>query len=244
MPRKDIHIPPALPVDYAETATIHEGTIGRGIRSVLLTSSLPGEGVSTIAYALAQHAAINGKRVLLVDFNTHNPFTANVLSLPLHPWDLDEALPEGTIFSIPGRGLDILSVPRQGTFSVARRSVEAVSKTVQTWLETYDIVIADAPCLTKPNSSGLPTAVLATCFDATSLVVASGETTVDAITQAIGRLEEQDRAVQSIILNDRGTPSFRAEIERQFAKWGRVGAVLRRFLWAPFASMPIFDEGY
>jgi len=235
---------PSLPIDYAETATIYESTVGKELRSLLLTSAVPGEGVSTVAYGLAQHAAAVGKRVLLVDLNTHNSFAGNVLALPRHGWDMGEVLSTQKVYAIPERNLDILAAPAQGTFSVSRRSLDAVSATVRSWSAGYDIVIADAPCLTKPNSSGVPTPVLASCFDGVGLVVASGETTRDAIAQGVDRLVEQGAAVHSVILNDRSTPSFRAEVDRQFGKWGAFGRMLRRFLWAPFADMPIFDEGY
>ena len=235
---------PSLPIDYAETATIYESTVGKGVRSLLLTSAVPGEGVSTIAFGLAQHVAAVGKRVLFVDLNTHNSFAGNNLALPRHAWDMGEVLDEGRVFSIPERRLDILAAPAQGTFSVSRRSIEAVAETVRSWSAAYDIVIADAPCLTKPNSSGVPTPVLAACFDGVGLVVASGETARDAVSQGVNRLAEQGAALHSVILNDRATPSFRAEVDRQFRKWGAFGRVLRRFLWAPFAALQVFDEGY
>ncbi len=235
---------PSLPVDYAETATIYESTVGKGVRSLVLTSAVPGEGVSTIAYGLAQHVAAVGKRVLLVDLNTHHSFAGESLALPRHGWDMGEDLAEQTVYAVPGRDLHILAAPAQGTFSVSRRSLEAVAATVRSWTAAYDIVIADAPCLTKPNSSGVPTPVLASCFDGVGLVVASGETTRDAISQGASRLVEQGAALHSVILNDRVTPSFRAEVDRQFAKWGGFGRLLRRLLWTPVAGLQVFDEGY
>ena len=244
MPSRKNTIRPALPVDYAETATIHESTVGKGLRSVMVTSAIPGEGTSTIAYALSQHAAITGKRVLLVDLNTHNSFATETLCLNAKHWDLGEPVDPDAVFRIPGRSLSILPPPPQGAFLVSRRTIEAAQRSLQTWTNEYDVVVVDAPCLTRPNSSGLPTAVLATCVDSVCLVVASGETTKDAISQAMARLGEQNLAPHSIVLNDRVTPSLRAEIDRQFRKWGKIGAILKRFLWTPFAGLPIFDEGY
>ncbi|WP_236721391.1 tyrosine-protein kinase domain-containing protein [Trichormus sp. NMC-1] len=52
------------------------------IRSLAIISAAPGDGKSTIAFYLAQTAAVMGKRVLLVDGNLRNPIIHKMLDLP------------------------------------------------------------------------------------------------------------------------------------------------------------------
>jgi polysaccharide biosynthesis transport protein len=51
------------------------------IRSLAIISAAPGDGKSTIAFYLAQTAAVMGKRVLLVDGNLRNPIIHKMLDL-------------------------------------------------------------------------------------------------------------------------------------------------------------------
>ncbi len=52
------------------------------IRSLSVISAAPGDGKSTIAFYIAQTAAVMGKRVLLVDGNLRNPTMHKMLHLP------------------------------------------------------------------------------------------------------------------------------------------------------------------
>ena len=52
------------------------------LRSLAVISAAPGDGKSTIAFYLAQTAAVMGKRVLLVDANLRNPSIHKILDLP------------------------------------------------------------------------------------------------------------------------------------------------------------------
>ena len=54
----------------------------RPIQSIIMTSSVPGEGKSTVAQHLAQTAATMGKRVLLVDADMRQPVIHQRLGLP------------------------------------------------------------------------------------------------------------------------------------------------------------------
>lgn len=237
-------LPAPLPIDFAENEALYAQTVGSDARSVLFTSALPGEGVSTLAYALAQRAASAGLRVLLADFNVHNSFPARFLRLPVRSWQLGDAFDWGAIYPIPDRTLDILPAPLQGSFAIPQRSLATVERTIEIWRDRYDMIVADAPCLMRPNSSGISSALLARAFDACCLVVASGETPSEAVRRAVDRLEEQGARPCGVILNDRSMPSLRAEIERQLDKLGWIGRRMKGFPWATVRGLPVFDEGY
>jgi polysaccharide biosynthesis transport protein len=67
------------------------------IRSLAIISAAPGDGKSTIAFYLAQAAAIMGKRVLLVDANLRNPIIHKMLDLP-NTEGLSNLIAEGVNF--------------------------------------------------------------------------------------------------------------------------------------------------
>ena len=70
MPRNKKAYSDALVVQNAEKtllANIRFASVDRPVKSIVLTSSVPNEGKSTVAYNLAQAIASSGKRTLIVE---------------------------------------------------------------------------------------------------------------------------------------------------------------------------------
>lgn len=70
MPRKKKASSDALVVQNAAKtllANIRFASVDRPVKSIVLTSSVPNEGKSTVAYNLAQAIASSGKRTLIVE---------------------------------------------------------------------------------------------------------------------------------------------------------------------------------
>lgn len=63
-------------------STLKIAGLGKGFKSLLVTSALPGEGKSTVAVDLALALALSGQRVLLVDADLRSPSVAEYLGLP------------------------------------------------------------------------------------------------------------------------------------------------------------------
>ena len=62
-------------------ANIRFASVDDPIRSLVLTSSVPNEGKSTVAINLAQAIATSGKRVLLVECDMRRRTLADVLNV-------------------------------------------------------------------------------------------------------------------------------------------------------------------
>lgn len=164
-------------------------------RVICVTSSLPGEGKTTLALSLARTAAGGGTRVALVDCDLRRPKVARLLGLAERPGlvdvlagdvPLDDALHhvDGALSVLPGRVLggaapDLLAGPAM------RGLLDALRKTV-------DLVVLDTPPL-------LPVAdarVLAPLADATVFAVRWEKTPHDVAAEGLRHLERA--AVQPV----------------------------------------------
>lgn len=190
-------------------------------RTILFCGSEPGDGSSTLSYAMAQRIAGTGRRVLFVDFSPQSSFTNDCLQLPKQDWDLAGSLKPEACFSIEGRNLTILAAPCSGAFSLEHCEENVIRGILTDWLDSYDVIIADAPPIDRGNRTGLPTETLAAAFDCTILVVLSGQTLLVQLKKVIDRLQEAGTVIGGIVMNDRELPDLRDEFGRQADRIGR-----------------------
>jgi Mrp family chromosome partitioning ATPase len=125
----------------------------RGAKAILVSSSLPGEGKTTLAVSFAVYAARLGRRVLLVDLDLRNPAVLRELGAhvnagaPRPPWRRNRL--EDQIQRVPGLDLDYLPM-RRGTASDPMRMFvdDHVAGMLRSLRDQYDCVVIDsAPVL-------------------------------------------------------------------------------------------------
>lgn len=149
------------------------------LHTILVTSSSPGEGKSTIAANSAVVFAEEGKRVLLVDADLRKPTvhytfhltnTIGLSNLLTRQTTLEEAVREsGTV------GLDILTcgpIPPNPAELLASKLMDDLMEAMK---EQYDLIIFDAP----PVLSVTDSQILSNKCDGTILVLSSGTTEKD-----------------------------------------------------------------
>ena len=219
----------ALPITYSECGDVYSRTVDAGLRSILFLASEPGEGSSTLAYAVAQRAVASGKRVLFVDFNTRSSYPRDVLQVPAGSWVLGEPVPAEAFTEVSARGLTILPAPVERSFGIDARRSETVRDSLKLFLGAFDVVIGDSPCLSRPNGHNVAPTALATAFDGTVLTVAAALTSKETVNQSLMMLASAQASLVGCVLVDRVYPTLSAEIDRQFRKLGILGRVLR---WA------------
>ena len=76
-----MHIPP----QNMEIEQIYARTLDAGARAISISSANTGEGVTSIAMALAQRNLLAGRSTLVVDLNLHHPALNSLLSLEKNP---------------------------------------------------------------------------------------------------------------------------------------------------------------
>jgi capsular exopolysaccharide synthesis family protein len=182
---------------------INFSAVDRDLRSIMVTSSGPGEGKSTTAANLAVVFAQQGKNVLLVDADMRKPtahYTFNLtntfgfttvltrqktLREVIHPSDVDH--------------LDILTcgpVPPNPAELLSSRSMEEFLVDVY---GEYDLVIFDTP----PALAVTDAQVLADQCDGTVLVVSSGMTEIDKVQKTKDLLQSTKGKILGVVLNNR-----------------------------------------
>lgn len=176
---------------------------GEAIGALMLTSTLPGEGKSTIAASLARIGTESGDRVLLVDCDLRQPRIAGILNLEGHAGlpdllrdgaDLNSCVqfdPHSALYvvagyhRVPGReALRLLSSRQMGRFLQLARN-------------NFDFVVIDAPPL-------LPVAdprALIEHVDGIALVVASMRTPKNAVETALHECPELHGKLAGVVLN-------------------------------------------
>lgn len=170
-------------------------------RVVSVTSSVPGEGKTTMALWMAQGLADQGKNVIVVDAD----FRSAGLSKILRRYDLkplnDYLLGEVEVTDIihhEENGVDSIvctSVPHQALNLLSRETLPAL---VQHLRDQYDVVVIDTPASLMVSDAHL----LARVSDQVVYVVRHLKTTYGAVMHGVQSLQNvSDSASVSLILN-------------------------------------------
>lgn len=176
-------------------------TVGGSLRSIVVTSSIPGEGKTSSAANLAAAMAQAGSRVILVDADFRRPDIDKVfrkrenvglgnLILRDRP---DEELIQAT--DIPNLRV-VCSGPTPPNPSELLGSI-SMSRVTQRLLEMADVVIFDTP----PLAAVTDATVLAAHADGVILVVERGRTPIPHVLRARDTLRAVGANVLGVVLN-------------------------------------------
>lgn len=174
---------------YRSVRTALQFATDHGVpKSLLVTSSGPGEGKSTTALALARNLTQLGKRVLLVDADLRKPSLHKTLGLKAES-GLSHLLAGGCTFGAAVQHTDDerLHVILAGPLPPNPAELLSGSKLVSlltVGAERYDHVIIDGP----PVLGLADAPILANAIDGTLLVVNSAKTKIGAAQAALKRL--------------------------------------------------------
>lgn len=176
--------------------------IKSGCKTVVISSSLPGEGKSTVAVNIAISLAQMDVRVLLIDCDIRKPKVHRFLSLPSVPGlsntlssmnDLGEALHETKYAN-----LDVIcsgtTVPNPAELLAS----EQMNTLLQNLQQKYDYIILDTPPL-NVVSDAIP---LIKQSDGVVLVVRENRSTSTELKQTVESLQIVDGKIIGLILND------------------------------------------
>ncbi len=195
---------------------------GEPPKVILITSALPKEGKTTIAYTLAALLARGDARVLLVDADLRRP------SLYLRGHDgqglaaalsrIDSIATQQPIHSLPK--LEMLAGNEMPPFPSELLSSPRMRELLSQWRSEYDFIVLDSPPVLPVTDAVL----LAQHSDVTLLLARHRQTPRQALCRSVDALQRQSspHASIGIVLNDVARGS--AEFHEYFGYGGGVHA--------------------
>ncbi|MBS4223357.1 CpsD/CapB family tyrosine-protein kinase [Lederbergia citrea] len=182
---------------------IQFSAVDREIRSLMVTSSSPGEGKSTTAANIAIVFAQQGKSVLLVDADMRKPtvhytFSMNnaygLTNVLTRQMGINEAAKVSNL-----EGLDVLTSGPIPPNPAELLSSNAMKQFFEEAGVQYDLVIFDTP----PILAVTDAQVLANQCDGTILVVSSGKADVENVKKTKELLEAANAKTLGVVLNNK-----------------------------------------
>ena len=180
---------------------IRFASVDNPVRSLVVTSSIPNEGKSTIAIALAEALASGGKSVLLVECDMRCRAIAGVLGLHaqsgLYAVLSSQVELRDAVVPTSMRGVSFLDSEPHIPNPVDILSSRRFHSFVETLHSSYDYVIFDTP----PLSAFVDAAVIGSVVDGTLLVVRRNFTKREAVLGAYEQLKKAGANVLGTVLN-------------------------------------------
>lgn len=174
-----------------------------GGKVYLISSTVPGEGKTTVAANLAFTLSQNGKQVILVDMDLRNPSVKRNLGVSQPSVGMGELIQERHADPLPAlipvEGSSVRLLAGDKAISAPRRQLESrrLSRLIQLLREEADFVLIDSP----PNGLLGDSAVLAELADGIVYVVRSGSVHVNHIIDSIQFLSGSRTPLLGCVLN-------------------------------------------
>jgi capsular exopolysaccharide synthesis family protein len=176
------------------------------LRVMVVTSSVPDEGKTTVAANLALSLAQLGRTVLLVEGELRDPGVLELFGMPegagLTDVLLDNTPVSDVIQTLPGTELNLLAagqVPPNPSELLGSRQMIGLLEELRA---SYETIIIDAPPLLPVTDA----AVLAEHADGALLVVREGKTRKDQLARAKAALDAVEARVLGVVMNRARVP--------------------------------------
>ncbi|MCF8242393.1 MAG: polysaccharide biosynthesis tyrosine autokinase [Melioribacteraceae bacterium] len=197
--------PDSIPAEAfrALRTRIHFSKIGtEGIHTILVTSSAPREGKTTVTVNLAGSFALANKKSVIVDCDLRKPRVHNVFNVNKTPGFTDYFFGQADFKDILRKSdVDNLYYITAGTIppnpSEILRSTQ-MEQFLATLKEQFDLVLLDSPPIIAVTDSE----ILSRLVDATILVVSANITEIDLMQKATELLSHDQGSFIGVLLNN------------------------------------------
>jgi capsular exopolysaccharide synthesis family protein len=192
------------------------------VRSIVVSSCLPGEGKSTVAIHLAQAAAAMGRKVLLIDADLRSPSLSLALDLPSHP-GLSNVIAADSEYQTALKKLDLEpnlhiltagSPPTDPNRFIASQKMQHL---MEIFHDAFDFVIYDAPPLGLADAT-----MLAVQTDGLLLVSRLGVTRKAYLKESMRILRLSNVSVLGMVVNGVKEAGTLYPADKRIAFYGKV----------------------
>jgi tyrosine-protein kinase Etk/Wzc len=188
---------------------IHFSAINRRRQVVLVTSTFPGEGKTTIVSNLAIILSQTGERVLLIDCDLRKPSVHGIFGHSRAP-GLTELLAgdrqiEDVLHNTGIEGFDVVSAGTTPPNPAELLGSDPMRKLLETLRTRYEHILIDAP----PALVVTDAPMLTSMVDLALVVVEAGRVPVKAAQRVRETLETVGARVAGIVMNDKDEASYR-----------------------------------
>ncbi|OBQ33870.1 MAG: capsular biosynthesis protein [Anabaena sp. CRKS33] len=174
----------------------------RPIKSLVVSSAVPGDGKSTVGFSVAKTAAIMGKKVLLVDCDLRKSKVHKLTQLN-NLWGISSLISSDidvnqVIQQMPGlNGLSVITAGPTPPDPARLLSSDKMSQMMDYFSENFDLVIYDTP----PVSGLVDARLVAVHTDGVMLVVRIDKTDKSALKQLIDTLKASPINLLGLVVN-------------------------------------------
>lgn len=192
---------------------------GKSIKTVMLTSSMPNEGKSSVSFALAHALAQIGKRTILVDADIRKSVLIDQFERMEEFYGLSQYLSgqctlTDMICATDQEGLNIIFSGPYSPNPAELLEEDLCGEMFIELREFYDYIIVDSP----PMAKVIDGAILARHCDGVVIVVESGSISYHLEQRVKSQLEKTGCRLLGVVLNKLDIRS-----DRYYGKYGRYG---------------------
>ncbi|MGG0848195.1 CpsD/CapB family tyrosine-protein kinase [Peribacillus simplex] len=182
---------------------IQFSAVDEEVRSIMVTSTGPGEGKSTTAANLAVVFAQQGKRVLLVDADLRKPTVHYTFNLP-NAFGMTNVLTKrmelkDAVVETDEKNLYVLSSGPIPPNPAELLGSNSMTELFERFYEEFDVIIMDTP----PVLAVTDAQILSNKCDGTILVISSGKTGTEQAIKAKELLNAASCNLLGVVLNNK-----------------------------------------
>lgn len=209
-----------IPPHHAEIEQIYSQIFLNEKCAVAITSANSNEGVSSLAFALAQRNLISGKSTLLVDLNLYHPSLKQQLDIPGEHNADHQLLPNPKIVTQCNQQQALIGItnPNSKAAILKLRKPGVLENYIRCWQENFDNIIVDCSPINRVNANNIPAERIASACDGCILVVLAGYTSEAMILEAARKLRMNNATLLGCIYNDRDNPALKEELLREIGR--------------------------
>jgi succinoglycan biosynthesis transport protein ExoP len=168
---------------------------------VLITSSQPDEGKTTLTMNLARMQALAGSKVVIIEADLRRPGITTILNLEGKPGLVEllmgEVKIEDVLYKDPETGVLILPAGKATQNPPTLLSSDKMTEVLATLDQHFDVVFLDSP----PALAVSDARILATKVDSTVFVVRWADTSREMVKTALKQLDVSDDSLVGIVMS-------------------------------------------